>query len=65
MSCVVCGSYGVQMRPAVDVLVVPYSLRRCKDKDSFWKYSYLLCHVCAYICPPATYSPITTVKFGI
>ena len=27
MSCVVCESYGVQVRPAVDVLVVPYSVR--------------------------------------
>jgi len=27
MSCVVCESYGVQLRPAVDVLVVPYSVR--------------------------------------
>ena len=26
MSCVVCESYGVQLRPAVDVLVVPYSV---------------------------------------
>jgi len=25
MSCVVCESYGVQLRPAVDVFVVPYS----------------------------------------
>jgi len=25
MSCVVCESYGVQLRPAVGVLVVPYS----------------------------------------
>ena len=27
MSCVVCESYGVQLRPAVGVLVVPYSVR--------------------------------------
>ena len=27
MSCVVCESYAVQLRPAVDVLVVPYSVR--------------------------------------
>jgi len=42
MSCAVCESYVVQLRPAVDVLVVPYSVRvnlselqnaRCNDKD--------------------------------
>jgi len=27
VSCVVCESYAVQLRPAVDVLVVPYSVR--------------------------------------
>ena len=27
MSCVVCESDAVQLRPAVDVLVVPYSVR--------------------------------------
>ena len=27
VSCVVCGSYGVLLRPAVDVIVVPYSVR--------------------------------------
>ena len=27
MSCVVCGSYAVQLRPAVDVHVVPYGVR--------------------------------------
>ena len=27
MSCVMCESYAVQLRPAVDVLVVPYSVR--------------------------------------
>jgi len=27
MSCVLCESYAVQMRPAVGVLVVPYSVR--------------------------------------
>jgi len=27
MSCVVCEKYGVQLRPAVDVLVVSYSVR--------------------------------------
>ena len=32
MSCVVCGSYGVQLREAVGVLVVPYSVRY-KDKE--------------------------------
>jgi len=26
MSCVVCESYGVHLRPAVGVLVVPYSV---------------------------------------
>ena len=31
MSCVVCESYGVQLRPAVDVLVVPYGVRRSKS----------------------------------
>jgi len=29
MSCVVCESDDVQLRPAVDVLVVPYSVRLC------------------------------------
>ena len=27
MSCVVCELYGVQVRPAVGVIVVPYSVR--------------------------------------
>ena len=27
MSCVVCESYGVLLRPAVDMLVVPYNVR--------------------------------------
>ena len=27
MSCVMCESDGVQLRPAVDVLIVPYSVR--------------------------------------
>jgi len=31
MSCVVCESYGVQLRPAVNVLVVPYSVRLAMD----------------------------------
>jgi len=31
MSCVMCESYGVQLRPAVDVLVVPYSVRLAMD----------------------------------
>jgi len=31
MSCVVCESYVVQLRPAVDVLVVPYSVRIFED----------------------------------
>jgi len=31
MSCVVCESGGVQLRPAVGVLVEPYSVRRSKS----------------------------------
>jgi len=31
MSCVVCESYGVQLRPAVGVLVVLYSVRLAMD----------------------------------
>jgi len=31
MSCVVCGSDAVQLRPAVDVLVVRYSVRLAMD----------------------------------
>jgi len=36
MPCVMCESDGVQLRPAVDVLVVPYKLQyaRCNDKDT-------------------------------
>ena len=43
MSCVMCESYAVQLRPAVVVLVVPYSVQfylnklqtaRCYDKDT-------------------------------
>jgi len=29
--CVICESYVVHLRPAVDVLVAPYSLRLAKD----------------------------------
>ena len=31
MSCVMCESHRVQLRPAVDVLVVPYGVRLAKD----------------------------------
>jgi len=31
MSCVICESYAVQLRPAVDVLVVPCSVRLAMD----------------------------------
>jgi len=31
MSCVMCESYGVRLRQAVGVLVVPYSVRRSKS----------------------------------
>ena len=31
MSCVVCESHAVQLRPAVDALVVPYSMQLAMD----------------------------------
>jgi len=37
MSCVMCESYGVQLRPAVDVLVVPYSLRVAQNQINITK----------------------------
>jgi len=33
MSCVVCESDAVQLRPAVDVLVVPYSVSMLPEDD--------------------------------
>jgi len=42
MSCVVCESDGVQMRPDVDVLVVPYSVRLSVLNCNFSKEQSML-----------------------
>ena len=42
MSCVVCESYAVQLRPAVDVLVVPFNERLSVLNCNFSKEQSML-----------------------
>ena len=42
MSCVVCESYAVQLRPAVGVLVVPYNCNFSKEQSMLPEDDYMI-----------------------
>ena len=50
MSCVMCESYCVQLRPAVDVLVVPYSVRLGRFKCFNVNFRLFKDYIYAFVC---------------